>query len=257
MSKFIKTLIIINGILIPLMIISFVIVMIASYTHSWYRHNPPAGVNTENTIVENGDTLVEQGLSYASPEPVYNSTNFIISIKPKTFDEPQEMSSGNKHFSKSDNATKYTLNELNVLFLDKNYKVIGRLLDKKASIKTVEMANGSDPNKVDTSVKNLAYEIAFNDDNEDGVIDDNDSHDLYISNLSGKELTQVTKAMDVNEFQFIDNHSALMISYTDRSDLSEENKINRFAIYTLTTKQLRKLTDIDNGLSDIQKILNQ
>ncbi len=110
---------------------------------------------------------------------------------------------------------------------------------------------------MDTSVKNIAYEIAFNDDTKDGIIDDDDLHDLYLSNLSGKELTQVTNGVDVDAFEFINNHSALMITYTDRSDLTEEYKIKKFAIYTIATKQLCKLTEVDKGIEEIQKILNR
>ena len=256
MSKFIKTLIVINGILIPLLILSFGIYMIVEFGESHYRHHPPAGVNTDNTLVQNEDTSIVQGLWYSAPEEVYNSTNFLINIKPKTFDEPQKIHSSRvNHILGED--TNNTLNELNVLFLDKNYQVIGRLLDKKASIKTINMPVGRNFEKLDTTIKNIAYEIAFYDDNGDGRINNDDYHDLYISNLSGKELTQVTKGVDINQFQFISNHSEIMITYTDRSKLADDYKIKRFAIYTIATKQLLKLTEIDREIERIQKILNR
>ncbi len=257
MTKFIKTLAVINGLLLPLIILSFMIYQLADWIkNSSHRHVAPPGVKTENTIVEKEDTLIIQGLSYAAPVAVYNSTNFIIEIKPKTFDEPQKVQTSKSMNFRAPNSN-YALNDFNVLFLDKDYKVIGRLLDKKGSIKSLEIPYGSDQYKVDTSVKNIAYEIAFNDDTEDGIIDDDDLHDLYLSNLSGKELTQVTNGVDVDAFEFINNHSALMITYTDRSDLTEEYKIKKFAIYTIATKQLCKLTEVDKGIEEIQKILNR
>jgi len=257
MNKFIKTLAVINGLLLPVVILSFTIYLLADWIkNSTPRYDPPPGVKTENIVVVKEDTLMMQGLEYSTPAAVYNSTNFLINIKPKTFDKPQKVQSNRNMYLRAPN-NQYALNDFNVLFLDKEYNVIGKLLDKKASIKTLNMPNGADPNKVDTSINNIAYEIAFKDDNEDGIIDDEDYHDLYISDLSGKDLTQMTKGIDVKEFEFINDHSGLMITYTDRSNLAEEYKIKKFAVYNIATKQLRKLTEVDKGKEEIQKILNR
>lgn len=256
MSKFIKVLIIINGTIIPVLIISFGIYLIAAY----FKPNDyvPEVVKTDNIIVQDGDTLVAQGLRYTAPMEIYNSTNFYISVKPKTFKNPGKIESRDESRSlklryEGASSSEY---DLNILFLDNKYRVTGRLLDKKAAIKVIDIPVGRNSTEIDTTVNNIAYQIAFNDDNEDGQIDDSDNFDLYISDLNGKELTRITNGIDVLSFAFINHHSELFITYRDRSDMADEYKVERFAVYTIDSKQYRKLTDIDKALNGIQKILN-
>jgi hypothetical protein len=257
MSKFIRTLIIINGILIPIPLIIMSALLFKELLRNYSGQYTPDAVNTENVITKHGDTLIAQGIRYDSPENIYNSTNYMIRVMPKTFDNPQKLNSSLNFeggtMSRMDMSG--SENYLNILFLNSEYKVIGKLLDKKASINSVVIPTGESGEKDDTTVKNIAYLIAFNDSNHDKKINWEDNFDLYISNLDGKELTQVTKGIDVVDFKFINRHNEIFISYTDRGDIKDEYKIKRFASYNIRTRKYSQMTDIDSALKGIQRIL--
>jgi hypothetical protein len=252
MTKFIKSLIIINGLIIPItLLVVLVVFVISLFPNSSNTHDLVA-VNTNNTVTKNGDTLINQGLNYYAPEPIYNSENYCIKIMPKTYDNPRIIGSGSS-FEKGS----YEQNDsyLNVIFLDRKYNVISRLLDKKAFILSMTIPNTYNEEKIDTTIKNIGYLIAFEDSNNDKKIDDSDLNDLYISDLNGKNLIQVTKGIDVIEFSFINHHKDIFISYTDRSDIEDEYKLKRFASYNIKMRDFSNLTGIEKALNGVQKIL--
>jgi hypothetical protein len=174
---------------------------------------------------------------------------------PKTFDRPKKIS-GSVNFERGYSSIEFPSESyVNILFLDSNFKVIRKLLDKKAFIESVNIPNELSDGRVDTTVKNIGYLIAFNDDNNDKKIDWDDHFDLYISDLEGNDLLKVTNNVDVIEFNFINNHKDIFISYYDRSEIREEYKIRRFAVFNITTRQLKELSSIDKALNEVQKIL--
>jgi len=257
MTKFIKTLIIINGILIPLVLV----ILLVSFLIEQFRFRGnyrPDPVLTENIITKDGDTLMAQGLLYDSPENIYNSTNLIIKVKPKTFKIPKILDSSPTNFEGGTYAMMMTPSEyyVNVLFLDSNYNLINRLVDKKASIESIIIPTGTEYEKVDTTVKNIAYLIAFEDSNNDKLIDCDDNYDLYISDLNGHNLTRVSHNVDIKDVRFINNHKELFVSFTERDDnILEEHRIKRFAIYNIESNNLKILTHIDKALNELQNIL--
>jgi hypothetical protein len=247
----VKTLIIVNGLLIPIFLLIFIVsLLINEYGHI-YRPDP---VMTENLITNDGDTLMAQGLFYDKPESIYNSTNLYIKVSPKTYEIPK-IKSSNFESAMYRQVEPYEY-YINILFLDSRYNLLSTLVDQKASIIDITIPVNSESEKVDTTVKNIGYLIAFEDSNKDKIIDRMDNYDLYISNLSGKDLTKVTINIDVKSFEFINNHKDIFISFTDRLDIPEEHKITRFAIYNLQSKDLKYLTQLDKALTNIQKILN-
>jgi len=259
MTKFIKTLIIINGLIVPLVLLIFLGIIIQESIRNSPKRFDPDPIRTVNLITKDGDTLVTQGLRYQDPETVYNSTNFIINVMPKTYDKPRKIESESSikayrqvEMMGSHEPTGYLVN---ILFLDANYNYIRRLVDKKASIEQVTIPTGNDRQKVDTTVRNIGYLIAYEDSNNDKIIDWNDDYDLYISDLDGKNLFQITRERDIIGFEFINQHNDVFISYTDREDIRDEYKITKFAIFNIKTRQLRELTTIDKALRDVQKIL--
>ena len=259
MTKFIKTLIIINGLIVPLVLLIFLCIIIReSVWNSPKRFNPDP-IKTVNLITKNGDTLVTQGLRYQDPETIYNSSDFIIKVMPKTYDKPRKIESESTirayrevAMMGSHEPTGYLVN---IIFLDANYNYIRRLVDKKASIEQVTIPTDYEHQKVDTTVKNIGYLIAYEDSNNDKIIDWNDDYDLYISDLVGRNLFQITHDKDIKGFEFINQHNDIFISYTDRKDIRDEYKITRFALFNIKTRQLRDLTTIDKALRDVQNIL--
>jgi hypothetical protein len=255
MTKFIKTLIIINGLVIPIAVLIVFIILIVQFIQNSSRRYIPEVVNTTNTITKDGDTLLLQGLRYEDPKPIYNSMNFTIGVMPRTYERPRKIS-GSVNFEGGYSSMEFpSENYVNILFLDSNYNVIRRLLDKKASIESVTIPTRPSDEMVDTTVKNIGYLIAFSDSNNDKKIDWNDKYDLYISDLEGKDLFQVTKDIDVLEYKFINNHHDIFISYNDRSELRDEYKIRRFALFGIKTRQFKTLSSIDKALNEIQNIL--
>jgi len=253
MTKFVKTLIIVNGLLIPIILLIFLSsLLISEFGHSNYQPDP---VMTENLITNDGDTLMAQGLAYDKPESIYNSTNLYIKISPKTYEIPKSKSS-NFEGSMYRQVEPYEY-YVNILFMDSKYDLISTLVDQKASIIDITIPSNSEFDKVDTTVKNIGYLIAFEDSNKDKIIDRKDNYDLYISDLAGKMLTKVTTNIDINSFEFINNHQNIFISFTDRQDIPVEHKITRFAIYNLQSKDLKYLTSLDKAMTNIQKILNK
>lgn len=255
MTKFIKTLIIINGLVIPIVVLVVIIVLISQAIQNRPGRFNPEVVNTNNTITKGGDTLLLQGLRYGAPEAIYNSKNYRLGIMPKTYDRPRKVSDVNFESGSYSSIEFPTESYVNIIFLDPNYNVIRKLLDKKAFIKSVTVPIEVNEEKVDTTVKNIGYLIAFDDSNSDKKIDWNDNFDLYISDLEGNDLFKVTKDIDILEFRFVSNHKDIFISYNDRSDIRDEYKIKRFAIFNIKSREFRKLVNIDKALNDVQKLL--
>jgi|WetSurMetagenome_2_1015567.scaffolds.fasta_scaffold00213_14 hypothetical protein len=257
MNKFIKTLIIINGLFIPV----FLIIVLVSFIRSEFgssRYQPNDPVMTDNLITENGDTLMAQGLIFDSPSGIYNSTGMMIKVSPKTYKKPKLKSLSRE--------SSYNMCEMaipgseeyyvNILFLDSKYNFVRKLVEKKASITSVYVPEGISNVAVDTTVKNIAYLIAYEDSNKDKLIDCDDNYDLFISDLDGRNLTKVTNDIDIQSFKFINSHKDLLIAYTDRNNLPEEHRVKRFGIYNIGDHKFTVLTGIDKALNDVQKILN-
>ena len=265
MNKLVKTLIIINGIIIPVVLLFMFILLIKDVfmPGSNTDQNQEAGINLENErLTESGDTLVLQGINYSEPEPIYNSTYYYIAIEPKTYDEPEVVSSvkdevlAEAAYPPSLHSFNSYTCRLNYIFLDKEFNYIGKLVNKKASI-IVASFNLYYNEEVDTTIKNIVYLIAFSDTNKDGLLNQFDHHDLYISNLNGSGLTKVTNDIDIVNYKFINQSSEIFITYKDTTDKKEEYKLNRFAVYTINTKSLRFLTSIDKSIKEVLNILNK
>jgi hypothetical protein len=248
MNKFIKVLIVINGVLIPLILVIVLFVFVLDLVFPM-RYNHSAGVRINNEVLnKNGDTVVCQGVEYSSPLPVYNSSNFYMTVRPKSQDESRSRSSYMKKANWNGDGESY----VNILFLDGKYNCIGKLVDRKASIEKLNIPACNDV-KEDTSVRNIACLIAYSDTNKDGVLNWQDDHDLYVASLSSTNLTRVTSNMDIVGFEFVNSHEALFITFNDRL---KEHQHNKFAIYDIKSKQLRVLTTIDKSMRAVESILN-
>jgi hypothetical protein len=149
-------------------------------------------------------------------------------------------------------------NLFNVVFLDKDYKVIGQLLDKKGSITAIQINRGRynyRDDSIDKTVKNIAYQIGFNDSNGDGKLNSLDDHDLYITDLNGQNLTQVTTKKYIVDFRFINSNSELFIRFKDRSNIRDEYKKVKFGVYNIASGTFNELKDLENKLTDIESQL--
>jgi DNA primase len=179
------------------------------------KHQPKGiivGKKFDEAVKQN---LALQGLEYDSPSKIYNSNTFYMPVSIMTYKEAMDM----KNAIASANNYGYSLMKLsNVLFLDSTYSETRWLLDKKASIKDInirELNNYNKDEELDTNYRYLLFEIGFEDSNNDGLLNNSDLHDLYISDLNGENLTLVTNKIDVIDYYFQELYSSIFIRYTE------------------------------------------
>ena len=255
-NRFIKSLVIVNGIIFPIFV-GFLLYKSFSEDVTSYDYPPESVIVGDDLEKAKRDSIALQGLSYETPlQGIYNSTNMYLPISVLTYEEAKklrEVSQSAGDFNPG------WFNYFNIIFLDKNYKVIGQLLDKKATISEIIINEGryhyNDAKTVDTTVKNIAYRIGFDDSNKDGKLDHGDDQNLYISDLNGQSLTQVTFQKDLVDFEFINSNTKIFIRYKDRNEMRDEYNHLKFGIYDIETKTFNELKEIEDRLVDIESKL--
>ena len=172
------------------------------------------------------DSLILQGLKYDNPRDLYNSKNKYLPISLLTYEEEKEIY---KAASLANDIGDALLKYVNVLFLDENYQVITSLLNKKASILEIEPQRkrySYNNDEIDKTVKYIAYLIAFEDSNKDEKLNSADNHDLYLSDLEGKNLKKVTENINLERFDFINSNSQILEQFL--ANLREEKQSFRY-----------------------------
>lgn len=256
MSKFVRILIIINGLIIPALVIAGLFQLI-SKNQNKKKHQSEGIIIGEKFDEAVEQNLALQGLEYDSPRKIYNSNIFYMPVSIMTYKEAMDM----KVAIASSNNYGYSLMKLsNVLFLDSTFSKTHWLLDKKASIKDLsirEPYNYNDDEELDTNYRYLSFEIGFEDSNNDGLLNSLDLHDLYISDLNGENLTQVTEKIDVVNYNFQKSYSSIFIQYTERNDsISEEHKLVKFAKYQIEAQTFIEYKSLNNTIQDYHSKLN-
>ena len=245
----------------------------------------------ESLIV--GDALDEakkkgkviQTVDYDKPEEVTNSPYFMLPIFAKTYESPIDLGMIEDDFEDimfippteqpgpgTDSESKiirnfsyYSSNRqvVNILFLNYDYEVIRTLLDDKAFISSFRIPDQDywiKSNGVvskDTTIKNITFQIAFEDTNKDGKLDDNDNNDLYISDLDGGNLKKVTEGIEVINYHFMKNNSELLIEFHNRSEKKLEYKRKLFATYSIPTETLSMLSEVHEQLQKIDESIRE
>lgn len=254
-NKYVKFVIILNGTLLPILLL-FALFQISKDIYRSNRKAIPEGVIVGEELEEAKNAEVAlQGLKYHNFIELYNSENMYLPISLLTYEEERVI---NKFASTANDVGDVLLKYVNVVFVDENYKVIRSLLDKKGSIYNIEpqrKSNGYNNKKLDTTVRCIAYLIAFEDSNKDGKLNSADAHDLFISDMSGGDLTKVTNDINIDDFDFINSNSEILIHYTDRSELREEHKRKKIAIYNIKKRKLIDLSSLDKELDKLEKII--
>jgi len=252
-NKFIKLIIVVNGILLFFVLI-FALVNITKDFFS-NRNKYDEGLYIGEKIEKAKEKKVAlQGLRYYTPSSLYNSSNSYLPISLLTYEEEKAIYEA---ASVANDIGSSLLKYVNVVFLDENYQLIGSLLDKKASILEIEPQRDSNynDNKVDETVKYIAYLIAFEDSNKDGKLNSADNHDLYISDLNGKNLQKITHNLNIDRFEFKKSNSQIFIKYTSRENIREEHKKQDFAIYNIEEGKFVNLKSLNNELNNLEKII--
>ncbi|HKZ36384.1 MAG TPA: hypothetical protein VJ184_01960, partial [Chryseolinea sp.] len=134
--------------------------------------------------------------------------------------------------------------------------VINTLLNTKAYI-SQKMSPGmyERVDMIDPSIKNMLYLITFNDSNNDGLLNELDNADLYISNIDGSDLRQITKDIHILDFDFTNNNKEVYMVFQKRDSTSNEYKRKLFAKYKIEEDTLVEFTGLHKRILELEKKL--
>jgi hypothetical protein len=255
LNRFLKIVWTINGAIL-LVIFILMAFTLGSELIDKFSYREPQVIVGEELEEAKKEGLVLQGLEVGTPQAIYNSDVYLLSVRLKTYERPKSTSFGSRSKLKIDAA--YGNDVVNFIFLDKDMQPVNTLLDRKAFIKSYTYPERpmQDRRQEEVVQHNISYEIAFEDSNKDGKIDDEDNSDLFITDLTGKNLTQVTNGIDVLSYRFLDS-ARILINYHKRTDEEEEHKKDYFSLYSIEHKTLSELTLLHSTLDKIESQLTQ
>jgi hypothetical protein len=252
MNKFVKILIIINGLILPALLL-FALFQISN---DFFR----AEQNTHEGIIV-GEELNEavsenvalQGLDYDNPLTILNSENHYLPISVLTYKQAKAL----KRAASSAGDIGFNLRHItNVIFLDSDYNVIHTLLSKKASIADISIRQKGYRNEdSDKNHKYAIYKIGFKDTNQDGKLNNQDFHDLFISDLNGTNLTQISTDTDIVEYEFTKDYSRINIQYRERTEELVEHRRVRFAYFDIEAMTWNDCSQLNQELLELEKQL--
>ena len=123
----------------------------------------------------------------------------------------------------------------NILFMDKECTVIGKLLDKDGFIDYMEVISSND-NDVPT---NIFYILSEEDSNEDEMIDTKDRYAYYISDLNGQNLLKITDKPLVSIKLRKEN---LIFEY----HITKNSTDSIYGVYNMPNKKLKFTNQLDS-----------
>jgi len=232
-SKLIRTLIIINGILIPI----FILYVFGSIVYEKLEKNEP--IELDNSFEFENQNLSKFSIQNSEPIQIPNSEFYYITVEKKYQSQYGEI---DIDIENSPNMVRQ--NTINVLFLNNQQSEIGKLLPENGSITSMSVLNRFTENSEELKqIKHIAYYIATKDTNEDGIIDSADQHYVYLSDLNGKNLKKVTDRK-VKKFQWLNQGKEMILTLYKKDN---DNDFD-YAIYNLETNEIRsteKLNEIE------------
>jgi len=231
-NKFIKILIIINGIIIPI----FLIIILTDFFKSKLEKDD-FSTNIDYSSQEEKLPELKETIRYSSIQKIPNSDYFIVAKYLVLDDKPS--------YGDYDLIIPYTVPDktINILFLDKNYNVVRKLLEKDSSIKKMFISKAY-LNKEETQdkLKYLSFYIAKEDTTGDDEINEYDQHYIYVSDLNGENLTKVTDR-EINQYQWISEGQELLLQFEEK-DKNDNEKL-RYGIYNIEKKSMTNPKSID------------
>lgn len=240
MNKLMKFLIILNGLIIPVILIGALMVVFEPFKKNAKNKNN-SSLKTEKTL-DIKEYELFQKIVYRDPSQVPNSNNYYLPISLET-----EKEQGFELISKGSNSRSQLIN---VIFLDKKFNVLNVLLDKKAFINQIKMEDDDYYFQEEKDLlKNVLYEISFEDTNEDGELNSLDESDLYISELDGSDLTKITNDKKIISFDFFNTFSQVLIKY---QDYNANSNLEKFEIYDIDTKEFAPVASLNKSIEKIE-----
>jgi hypothetical protein len=182
----------------------------------------------------------------------------VLPISARRFKAPtvERKKYSSRYLRNTDEVHHIGYDNVNFIFMDIDYRVINTLLTRKAFIHAAACPpTVSEENTPDPTIKNILYLISLKDSNNDGLLGESDSSDLYISDVDGSDLKQVTRDVFVQDFKFINNNSEVLISFQKREAARPEYQPIRYAKYQIARETLNEMSDLHQELSKVENLL--
>ena len=223
-SKFIRILLIINGILIPI----FIIFVLGSFLIEKFETNSEFESSLNDSEIRETEYEVKQSSLIGIP----NSENYIVAEYKKPVDKYVTiMEEINLPYDVPDNT-------FNIIILDKNFNQKKKLLNKNGSIKSMFISNAYSHNKnLVKKTTHLSFYIATDDTNNDGEINKRDQHYVYLSDLNGENLIKVSDRK-VKQYEWVNENKELLLNF------ETENSEPKYGLYNIENKTLTETKNI-------------
>jgi hypothetical protein len=258
MTKFLKIIWSINGVALLIFFIFVGFTTLKDFFGSSYQEYNGVLIDGGEELEDaKKERLLLQGLEYSHPISIYGHRGYLLPIKMRTYETPK---------SAEDQSDVHTVN---IVFFDRDMLSSHALLDKKAFIKSfrypihlgfaAESDWDRDPHEYrtqDSLLRNIIYLIAFTDSNGDGSLSSEDKSDLYISELDGGDLRQITSGVDVDVYESL-SPNEILISYSKREQVPDEHKTKCFAKYLIKERRLEQLQTLAETLKKIEATLTK
>jgi hypothetical protein len=221
----------------------------------------PSGIIVDSQTTENAkkDSLQLQGFSYGELTAIGDSPYYYLKLHIKSYKKAKKYEAKADsyiYFDFGGNNDYYGDESIaNIIFLDTAYQPIKILLNKKADISILKEPNyGQDTERIDVLRKHIIYKIAYQDTDKNGLLNNDDDHDVYISDINGANLRQVTNNITVSDVEIVDNASKLLITYREKNEIPKEHQYKQFMIYDIAKQKLSPLTALHKAILEAEKI---
>jgi|WetSurMetagenome_2_1015567.scaffolds.fasta_scaffold93876_2 hypothetical protein len=206
-----------------------------------------------NAQPKGADSLVGQNISFDPPQPVGTTDWLFIGVRVRDLTTP--LSANELKFSNaSEYRFPYERSLINVIFTTRDGSVSYSLLDRKGLIKSIDMSS-----TMDSLQQYNVYDIAFLDTDHDGRITAQDSSQLYMSDVLGHDLVQVTPAGEVVQWhRHSPDHKRLFIATKRRptvDDIPIADWPERLYIYDIRNRTLSRFPADDRTVERVQRQL--
>jgi hypothetical protein len=238
------------GILILLSLLAVGAILTVEYFTS---HNYNAGVLVGQAAKPKGpDSLVTQDLSFDRPQPIGRTGLLCIGVRIKELES--SIQAGSMLTKRYSEPSWGLHNLLNIVFTKSDGSGSYLLLSRKGFIKMADI-----PTPADSAQFYNLYDIAFFDTDNDSRINGNDSSQLYISDLDGKHLSQITPTGSILQWYHTadDNKRIfLLLQLNPMNDkILPHDWPDRLFVYDIRSRTLSHFPTDDKVFSDIRKMV--
>jgi|GEM_PF-2111058 len=262
LNRWLRRLWLVDGIIVLIGGSIFTVQMIQGYLRTRPEaQGPMVGERLEKAIK---DTLALQDVSMTLPRQVGTTPYRFVQLRAKDLTTP----SGIMKYSEPgpipwtpvgpDYSREYNVLEgnstINLVFIKADGSDAHLLLDRKGFMATADI-----PSERDTSQRFDIYRLAFYDTDNDGRLTRSDISDLYVSDLFGRNLRQITDStIKVTRYvKSIREGKVLLLAKVRPADskIAEADWVERVFVYDLKSDQLSPFLTDESLLKKVREML--